>query len=237
MAKLGVNVDHVATVRQARRISYPSPLEMALLSQKAGCDSITVHLREDRRHIQEEDLYLLKKELEVPLNIELAFEQDVIDIVLDVNPYQVTFVPEKREELTTEGGLSLEHGELLQENIKRFTDKGILVSLFIDPNIEIIDKVCELGVSCVEVHTGKYAELTESFLIQKELKHLKEVIAYAHSLGLDVNAGHGLNYHNIKPLALIEDIKEFNIGHSIISRALAIGISGAVKEMLEHLSV
>ena len=233
--KLGVNIDHIATLRQARRGEEPDPVAGALICEKAGVNSIVCHLREDRRHIQDKDLFLLKKELEIPLNLEMAANEEVIEIALKVHPYQVTLVPEKRKELTTEGGLDVRANfQHLKETIARFKKKDILVSLFVDPEIPQIKASREVGSQFVELHTGSYAnEKGEG--MKKELKKIKEMTKFAISLGLRVNAGHGLNYRNVIPVAQVPGIEELNIGYSIIGRAIFVGLDKAVQEMLKLL--
>ena len=231
--KLGVNIDHIATLRQARRGKEPNPVKGAKVVEKAGANSIVCHLREDRRHIQDKDLFLLKKTIKIPLNLEMAAAEEIIKIALKVQPYQVTLVPEKREELTTEGGLDVrENFQHLKETITRFKKNGILVSLFVDPEIFQIKASQEVGSQFVELHTGSYAnEKGEGR--KKELKKIKKMTELAISLGLRVNAGHGLNYKNVIPITHVPGIEELNIGYSIIGRAIFVGLEKAVKEMLK----
>jgi len=231
--KLGINIDHIATLRQARRGKEPDPVEGALICERAGADSIVCHLREDRRHIQDKDLFLLKKTIKIPLNLEMAANEEIIKIALKVQPYQVTLVPEKREELTTEGGLDVRGNfQHLKGTITRFKKNGILVSLFVDPEISQIKASQEVGSQFVELHTGSYAnEKGEG--MKKELKKIKEMTELAISLGLRVNAGHGLNYKNVIPITQVPGIEELNIGYSIIGRAVFVGLEKAVKEMLK----
>jgi len=231
--KLGINIDHIATLRQARRGKEPDPVEGALICERAGADSIVCHLREDRRHIQDKDLFLLKKTIKIPLNLEMAANEEIIKIALKVQPYQVTLVPEKREELTTEGGLDVRGNfQHLKGTITRFKKNGILVSLFVDPEISQIKASQEVGSQFVELHTGSYAnEKGEG--MKKELKKIKEMTELAISLGLRVNAGHGLNYKNVIPITQVPGIEELNIGYSILGRAIFVGLEKAVKEMLK----
>ncbi len=229
---LGVNIDHVATVRNARGTSYPDPVHAAEIAERAGADGITVHLREDRRHIKDRDVFLLKETLQTRMNLEMAVCDEMIEIALKVKPAYVCLVPEKREELTTEGGLDVVR---LREKIKAATQKlsaeGIKVSLFIDPDKEQIDaaKACEAPF--IEIHTGHYALAASDEALFFELEKIKEGASYAHSLGLKVNAGHGLTYHNVQPIAAIPEIYELNIGHAIIGRALFDGLPKAVSDM------
>lgn len=239
MPRLGVNVDHIATIREARRTVEPDPVYAALLCEEAGCDSIVMHLREDRRHIKERDLRLAKELLKVRLNLEMSIAPSIVRIALDVKPDQVTFVPEKRKELTTEGGLDVVSlKKRLKDIIRRFEDKEIDVSLFIDPTRTQIEASEALGVKIVELHTGNYAE---AYLRHKktdrELAHLKEAVYLARGLGLVVNAGHGLTYQNARDVAKIPGVYELNIGHSIISKAALVGIKRAVKEMISLVRV
>jgi len=226
-----VNVDHVATVRQARRGIDPDPVMAAILAVVGGADGITVHLREDRRHIQDRDLGLLRKSVMVELNLEMAAIKEMIDIALKIRPDMVTLVPEKRAELTTEGGLNLRKN---RRQIKRAVDmiqnRGIPVSLFINPSVIDIGISREIGAQMVEIHTGLYAN-AKGRRQMEELKRIKKAVKAAHSAGLTVNAGHGLNYSNVKKIASIRELKGLYIGHSIISRAVFVGIEKAVREM------
>ncbi|MCM8772820.1 MAG: pyridoxine 5'-phosphate synthase [Candidatus Omnitrophica bacterium] len=232
--KLGVNVDHIATLRQARRGKYPDPVEGAILAELAGCDSIVCHLREDRRHIQEKDVYLLRKVVKTKFNLEMALNEDIIKIALDVKPDQVTIVPERREELTTEGGLDvIKFSEKIKENIKRFQENGIKVSLFIEPDLNQIEESKKIGADYIEIHTGRYAEAENESEMYEELNKIIKAVEYAVSIGLGVNAGHGLNYKNVGKICKIKGIEELNIGYSIICRSIYVGIYQAVKEMKE----
>lgn len=234
MPKLGVNIDHVATVRQARRTVEPDPLEAADIAERAGCHSIVVHLRQDRRHINDQDLEGLRKAVKTRLNLEMSCADEIVDIACRVKPDQATLVPEKRQELTTEGGLDVvKNKEKIESAVKKLKKEKILVSLFIDPEESQIKASRDLGADSVELHTGEYANAKS----EKERKaHLDRLIKSTR-LGLDsgliVNAGHGLTYNNVKPIAGIEGIEELNIGHSVISRAVLVGLNRAVKEMLE----
>lgn len=231
MVLLGVNVDHVATVRQARRTFEPDPVMAASLAIIGGADGITVHLREDRRHIQDRDLRILREIVPCELNLEMAATEEMIKIALITKPDMVTLVPEKREELTTEGGLNvIEFKEKIRDAIKRLKEGAIPVSLFINPNRQDIDCSKEIGADMVEIHTGFYSE-TKGEAQLRELERIKDAVAYSVSLGLKTNAGHGLNYYNVKPIASIKGLRALYIGHSIISRAVLVGIERAVREM------
>jgi pyridoxine 5-phosphate synthase len=235
MAKLAVNVDHVATVREARRINEPDPVTAAALAELAGAEGIVVHLREDRRHIKERDVYILRKTVKTSLNLEMAATEEIIKIALDVKPDISTLVPERREELTTEGGLDVAgQQEKIAEVVKRLQDGGIKVSLFIDPDPHQIKAAKEVGADMIELHTGRYAD-TRGEEQERELARLLEAVKYAHEMGLVVKAGHGLNYVNIHPLAKVKEIYEFSIGHSIVARAVLVGFERAVREMVEIL--
>jgi pyridoxine 5-phosphate synthase len=232
MPLLGVNIDHVATVRQARRGALPDPVAAALLCENAGARSIVAHLREDRRHIQDKDVLLLKKSLKVRFNLEMSAAPEIVKIACRVCPHQATLVPERRQELTTEGGLDVVRNfKKLADVCKRLQGRGIEVSLFIDPVREQLDRSRKIA-SVVELHTGRYADASSAEMRRRELKVLREMTAYGRSLGLTVNAGHGLDYHNTRAVAMIPGMHELNIGHSIISHALTVGIERAVKEMI-----
>lgn len=228
---LGVNIDHVATLRQARGTSYPRPRDAARVAEMAGADSITVHLREDRRHIQDHDLDEIKAVMRTHMNLEMAVTEEMIGIAERVRPRDVCLVPEKREELTTEGGLDvLARPELIRDACVRLAAAGIRVSLFIDPDREQLDAAVQAGAPVVELHTGQYAD-TEGPEQAAELTRIIEAAHYGHGLGLVINAGHGLHYQNVTPIARIPEIVELNIGHSIISRAVFDGLGEAVAEM------
>jgi pyridoxine 5-phosphate synthase len=231
MIRLGVNVDHVATVRQARRAQVPDPVEAALLAEKAGADGITVHLREDRRHIQERDVELLRERLKTKLNLEMAVTLAMVAFAENLRPDDACFVPEKREELTTEGGLDIvAHRRKIQDSVKRLQDRGIHVSLFVDPEEKQIETSREVGADAVEVHTGTYCNAAGAER-EKERRTVASAVSLAYRLGLEVHAGHGLDYENVLPIAGIHEIVELNIGHSIIARAVVVGIEQAVREM------
>jgi pyridoxine 5-phosphate synthase len=232
VAKLGVNVDHIATVRQARGGAEPDPVTAAAIAEMAGADSITVHLREDRRHIQDRDLALLRQTVKTRLNLEMAATEEMVGIALELRPDCVTLVPERREELTTEGGLDvLRHLQLLETPVARLRQAGILVSLFIDADLRQVEASQRVGADYIEIHTGCYCEAQTAEDSRSELAKIEGAIRASHLCGLGVNAGHGLNYHNIRPVASLSGIEEFNIGHSIVSRALFVGLERAVREM------
>lgn len=232
MIKLGVNIDHVATLRQARMGVEPDVLDAALTAEKAGADGVTVHLREDRRHIQDSDVFNIKKHIKIPLNLEMACSEDIINIACKVLPNTCTIVPEKRAEITTEGGLdAVKQYDIVSNTVKTLQSKGIKVSLFIEPDNLQIDATKKMGAEYIEIHTGRYANTLGS-IQQDELKRIEQATMYANSLGLIVNAGHGLNYTNTQAVANISNMNEFNIGHSIISRAVFTGLYNAVTEMI-----
>ena len=232
MATLGVNIDHVATVRQARRTVEPDPVWAAALAELGGAEAITVHLREDRRHIQDRDLDVLRQTVQVKLNLECAIAPAMIDIACRVKPCQVTLVPEKREEVTTEGGLDiLAHRVATTEAVRRLIDAGIAVSMFIDPCARQIDASVELGAAAVELHTGCYANAESAATRHDELVKLARAGVMVRQAGLELNAGHGLTYRNVVPVARIEGMGELNIGHSIVARAIFVGLTQAVREM------
>ncbi len=230
--RLGVNIDHIATLRQARGTFYPCPVEGALVAEAAGADGITLHLREDRRHIQDSDVGLLKSKLDIPMNLEMAATEEMIAFACRIKPDNCCLVPEKREELTTEGGLDV-LGQIahIKDACKRLSNAGIAVSLFIDPDKEQIDAAQECGAPVVELHTGQYAQAVEVEEQQMELKKIVEAADYAHSKGLIVNAGHGLHYYNTRAIAAIPVINELNIGHSIIAESVFLGLPEAVSKM------
>tara|TARA_B100000029_G_scaffold482565_1_gene532827 strand:+ start:2057 stop:2803 length:747 start_codon:yes stop_codon:yes gene_type:complete len=231
MASLGVNIDHIANVREARQTVEPDPVPLALLAEIGGADCITVHLREDRRHIQERDLKLLRETIRSRLNLEMAATPEMLNICLKVLPDMVTLVPEKREEITTEGGLAITtNEEYFKEVVEKIQASGIPVSLFVDPVKEQLEASARIKASWVEIHTGKYAEAQWRDQ-SKELSKIKEGTYRAKYLGLRVNAGHGLTYQNVEPIAAIEGIEELNIGHTIVARAIAVGLKEAVREM------
>mgnify|MGYP000745675883 FL=1 len=229
---LGVNVDHIATLRQARGTTYPDPVHAAAVAEHAGADGITIHLREDRRHITDRDVYLMKDTIQTRMNLEMAVTEEMLNIACEVKPAFVCLVPEKREELTTEGGLDVA-GQLgkITDAVARLSAIGTQTSLFIDADKEQIEAAVASKAPYIEIHTGQYAEATTDAKQQAELAKLVEGIQYAHSLGLKVNAGHGLTYFNVKPIATIPEIIELNIGHAIIARAAIDGLEKAVRDM------
>ena len=229
--RLGVNLDHVATIRQARFTTYPSLAQAIGEVERAGADGITMHLREDRRHIQDEDVYLARQIIRTSMNLEMAATEEMRDIVLDVKPENCCLVPEKRQELTTEGGLDVAtHQAFIKELVTALNEKDINASLFIEPDLLAIDAAVETGIRAVELHTGTYAD-ARGTAQQNELAKLKAAVAHAVSLGLIVNAGHGLHYENVALIAGIEGIHELNIGHSIVAHALFVGLEQAVEKM------
>ncbi|MFH1752792.1 MAG: pyridoxine 5'-phosphate synthase [Candidatus Omnitrophota bacterium] len=237
MPKLGVNIDHVATVRQARRTTEPDPVWAASICEMAGCHSIVAHLRQDRRHINDRDIEILRDTISTRLNLEMAATKEIVDIACRTRPDQSTLVPEKREELTTEGGLNVASARSkLRRPIERLKKSGILVSLFIDPDKRQIDASRALGADSIEIHTGAYANAKRPEHKLLELQKLRSAVAYAVSVGLTVNAGHGLTYVNVREIASIPHIEELNIGHSIISRAVLAGLDKSVREMLALIS-
>jgi pyridoxine 5-phosphate synthase len=236
--RLYVNIDHVATVREARRTDEPDPVRAAVLAELGGAEGITVHLREDRRHIQDRDLHLLMATCRTGVNLELAAEDEVIRIAEELRPLQVTLVPERREEITTEGGLDLGRSGTvgkLREAVPRLQDSGIRVSLFIDPDPSVLEVSGELGVEAVELHTGEYANAPGSEERGSQLQRLHDAARLGRQLGLAVHAGHGLTYENVLPVAALPEVEEVNIGHSIVSRAVLVGMERAVREMRDLL--
>ena len=227
--RLYINVDHVATVRQARRADEPDPVEAARLCEAGGADGITAHLREDRRHVQDHDIERLRPAVKV-LNVELATSPEIVDLTCRLRPHQATLVPERREEITTEGGLDLRgSGARLRDTIRRLEEAGIRVSLFVDPDPATLDAAKDLGVPAVELHTGRYANTWQAS--GDALAELRRAARHAADMGLFVNAGHGLTYRNVRPVAAIPEIEELNIGHSVVSRAVMVGMRDAVQEM------
>jgi pyridoxine 5-phosphate synthase len=235
--RLGVNIDHVATIRNARRTFEPDPVHAAIIADLAGADQITLHVREDRRHVNERDLELIKSVIHSRVNLEMAVTEEMINIALRVKPHQVTLVPERREEITTEGGLDVKSNlEKIKDAISRLKSAGITVNIFIDPDEEQIKRAKEAGADAVELHTGRYAEAFaegDEEKVQKELERLKVCAKFAKQIGLKVYAGHGLTYKNVKPVAEIPEIEELNIGHSIVANAVLFGLKEAVKEMIK----
>lgn len=237
MPGLGVNIDHVATVRQARQTIEPDPVWAAALAELGGADGITIHLREDRRHIQDRDVRVLRETVQVKLNLEMATAEEIVQIALQTRPEQVTLVPEKRQEITTEGGLDVvANRDRISQVSRQLQDAGIEVSLFIDPEKSQIDASHELGVSAVELHTGRYADATTKATQADELKKLQNAGAAVREAGLLLHMGHGLTYRNVIPIAQIEGACELNIGHSIIARAVLVGLEQAVREMKQLIS-
>lgn len=237
MPRLNVNVDHVATVRQARGGNEPDPVLAAYLSELGGAHGIVVHLREDRRHIQDRDVTILRETVRTKLNLEMAATEEMVDIARNIVPDMVTLVPEKRKELTTEGGLDVAGNlKAVLRTVKALRDAGIFVSLFIDPDADQIKAAKSTGAEMVEIHTGAYAEAVSETVRDDELRKIKKAVKKASGLGMRISAGHGLNYVNAGPVALIEGIEEFNIGHSIVSRAMMVGFENAVREMVRVIS-
>lgn len=232
MIALGVNIDHVATVRQARGTTYPSPVEAALVAEVAGADAITLHLREDRRHIQENDVVILRDRLKTRMNLESAVTEEMIAFACRIKPHDICLVPERREELTTEGGLDvIRHFQQVSVACKRLAEAGIRVSLFVDAQAGQIDAAVETGAPVIELHTGRYADAATPEMQQVELETIRTMAAYAFGRGLQVNAGHGLHYENTVRIAAIPELSELNIGHAIVARALFVGFAEAVREM------
>lgn len=232
MAELGVNIDHVATVRQARRTYEPDPVTAAALAELGGADGITIHLREDRRHIQDRDLHLLRQTVAVKLNLEMACSDEIVGIACKVRPNQATLVPERREEVTTEGGLDVAGQKArVGDVVARLREAGIAVSLFLDPQARQIEAAAELQADAVELHTGQYANASLGPEQARQLRILTDAGALIRRLGMALHAGHGLTYRNVRPVALIDGVHELNIGHSIISRAILVGMVEAVREM------
>ena len=232
MPALGVNVDHVATLREARGGIEPDPVYAAAICEKAGCDSIVAHLREDRRHINDSDIRILKEKVTTMLNLEMSINSEIIKIAKKIRPHQSTLVPEKRQELTTEGGMSvIKHKKKIAKAVESLKKSGIKVSIFIDPDKKEISAAKDIGVDVIEIHTGKYSLAKTKKMIEKEYMKIKDTADYALSLGFIVNAGHGLDYNNVSRIAGIKGINELNIGHSIMAQAVFIGLHNAVKNM------
>jgi len=229
---LGVNIDHVATIRQARGTRYPEPAQAALAAEQAGADSITLHLREDRRHIQDRDVHTLASMLQTHMNLEMAATGEMLEIARRVRPADCCLVPEKREELTTEDGLNvIDQIEYLRDYCGTLAEAGVRVSLFVDADERQLEAAIDVGAPVVEIHTGHYAEAKSRPAIDAEVARIANAVAYGNRLGLQVNAGHGLDYHNVKAIAAIDGIVEFNIGHAIVARSLFVGIANAVSDM------
>jgi pyridoxine 5-phosphate synthase len=232
MIKLGVNIDHVATLRQARGTPYPSPVQAALMAENAGADSVTLHLREDRRHIQDADVYILRHILHTRMNLEMAITDEMLDIAREVSPQDVCLVPERREELTTEGGLDVAgQFEKARAACEILGEAGIRVSLFIDPDIHQIEAAKSAGAPVVEIHTGRFADAEDAAEAAQELARIRAAVDKGRALGLAVNAGHGLHYHNVQAVAALPGLEELNIGHAIVARAIFSGWENAVREM------
>ncbi|QDI20066.1 pyridoxine 5'-phosphate synthase [Serratia marcescens] len=229
---LGVNIDHIATLRNARGTQYPDPVQAAFIAEQAGADGITVHLREDRRHITDRDVRLLRHTIQTRMNLEMAVTDEMLDIAIELKPHFCCLVPEKREEVTTEGGLDVA-GQLdkMSVAVERLAQAGILVSLFIDPDHRQIDAAVAVGAPYIEIHTGAYAEAQGELAVQAELRRIAVAAAYAAEKGLKVNAGHGLTYHNVQPIAALPEMHELNIGHAIIGQAVMCGLPAAVADM------
>ncbi len=237
MTRLFVNVDHVATIREARKTTEPDPVQAALLAEKAGADGITVHLREDRRHIQDHDLTRIAKAIRTPLNLEMAPVEEMVRIALEVRPYQVSLVPEKRQEITTEGGLDVRSSETrLAEMRGRMKAAGIRFSLFVDPEPEQIRACQRIGADSIEINTGPYSELQTDAQVAEEIKRIQDAAALASQLGLQVFAGHGLNPENVRAIAAIAEIEELNIGHNLVARSVYLGMERAVQEMIRSIA-
>lgn len=231
--RLGVNVDHVATVRQARGTRYPDPVAAAMVAELAGADQITIHVREDRRHAQERDVRILSELVTTRLNLEMAMTEEMLAMALKHKPEMVTLVPEKREERTTEGGLDcIAHAALVQRFVAELSDAGIVASLFIDPHHDQLDASLAAGAPLVELHTGDYADATTADETADELARLRDAARYGAGIGLEIAAGHGLDYKNVGNIAAIPEVEELNIGHSIVARAIMVGFDSAVREMI-----
>lgn len=232
MIKLGINIDHVATIRQARGTRYPSVVQAALRAEQSGADSITLHLREDRRHIQDADVYALRELLQTKMNLEMAITNEMLNIAVEVLPQDVCLVPEKREERTTEGGLDvIANFDNVKDACQKLSAVGVRVSLFIAPDSEQIDAAKAAGAPVIELHTGGYADAMHEKQRQHELRRIQIAVTHGVNIGLQVNAGHGLHYHNVKDIAAIPGVEELNIGHAIIAHALFVGWDNAVREM------
>ena len=232
MTRLFVNVDHVATIREARKTHEPDPLKAALLAEKIGVEGITVHLREDRRHIQDEDVRIIHKNIKTKLNLEMAAIKEMVELALELKPYQISLVPEKRQEITTEGGLDVcSQVKELTDIQKQIKKQGILFSLFVDPDMVQIEASKKVAADSIEINTGAYSELTDSGKVEEELVRIQEAAKQAVKLGLRVFAGHGLNFDNVKAIAAIPEIEELNIGHFLVAQSVYMGMEEAVKKM------
>ncbi|HEI6971969.1 pyridoxine 5'-phosphate synthase [Yersinia enterocolitica] len=229
---LGVNIDHIATLRNARGTIYPDPVQAAFIAEQAGADGITVHLREDRRHITDRDVRILRETIQTRMNLEMAVTDEMVGIACEINPHFCCLVPEKRQEVTTEGGLDVaDQIDKMTVAVSRLSEAGILVSLFIDADMRQIDAAVAVGAPYIEIHTGAYADATSDLARQAELARIAKAATYAASKGLKVNAGHGLTYHNVQPIAALPEIHELNIGHAIIGQAVMSGLAAAVTDM------
>lgn len=236
MIELGVNIDHVATLRQARHTAYPDPIEAALIAESAGADAITLHLREDRRHIQDRDVEILRQKLTTRMNLESAITDEMIAIALKIKPHDICLVPERREELTTEGGLDVvKYFDTVKSACHRLSEAGIRVSLFINADPLQIDAAARAGAPVIEIHTGAYADALTPEAQQKQFDAVLGAVGVGVNLGLKVNAGHGLHYGNVQPIAAIREISELNIGHAIVARAIFVGFKQAVQEMKQSM--
>ena len=233
MTRLFVNVDHVATIREARRTQEPDPLKAALMAEKMGADGITIHLREDRRHIQDKDVRIIHNNISTKLNLEMAAVDEMVAISLELKPYQVSLVPEKRQEITTEGGLDVcsQVPELIDIR-KRIKNEGILFSLFVDPDINQLEACKEVNADSIEINTGNYSELVAAKDVETELLRIQQASKYAANMGLRVFAGHGLNYDNVKAIAAIPEVEELNIGHFLVAQSVYVGMENAVRRMI-----
>ncbi|CCQ39487.1 pyridoxine 5'-phosphate synthase [Yersinia enterocolitica] len=229
---LGVNIDHIATLRNARGTIYPDPVQAAFIAEQAGADGITVHLREDRRHITDRDVRILRETIQTRMNLEMAVTDEMVGIACEINPHFCCLVPEKRQEVTTEGGLDVaDQIDKMTVAVSRLSEAGILVSLFIDADMRQIDAAVAVGAPYIEIHTGAYADATSDLARQAELARIAKAATYAASKGLKVNAGHGLTYHNVQPIAALPEMHELNIGHAIIGQAVMSGLAAAVTDM------
>ena len=234
MTRLFVNVDHIATIREARKTQEPDPLKAALMAEKMGADGITVHLREDRRHIQDKDVRIIHNNISTKLNLEMAAIDEMVAISLELKPYQVSLVPEKRQEITTEGGLDVCSQVIeLMDIRKRIKNEGILFSLFVDPDINQLEACKEVKADSIEINTGNYSELVASKDVKTELLRIQKASKYASNMGLRVFAGHGLNYDNVKPIVAIPEVEELNIGHFLVAQSIYVGMENAVKQMIK----
>lgn len=229
---LGVNIDHIATLRNARGTQYPDPVQAAFIAEQAGADGITVHLREDRRHITDRDVRILRQTIQTRMNLEMAVTDEMLDIAIELKPHFCCLVPEKREEVTTEGGLDVAgQQDKMAVAVEQLAKSGILVSLFIDPDHRQIDAAVAVGAPYIEIHTGAYAEAEGELAVKAELRRIAVAATYAAEKGLKVNAGHGLTYHNVQPIAALPEMHELNIGHAIIGQAVMCGLPAAVTDM------